>query len=291
MSIAALVIALPLATGQPAAQAMWGNPGPEAASSPATDSVTVSTASEAVKDSSPGTLETAPHDTIVVTAEPGAPPGDPLHGINSLSYSAVQSVDKAITGPVARAYKRTLPGPARSGLRNVLRNLGEPVVFLNYLLQLKPGKSIETLGRFTINSTIGVAGLFDVAKRKPFHLPYRTNGFGYTLGYYGVKPGPYMYLPLIGPTTLRDLGGRLVDLSVVPVAVGKPFTNPAFAIPTTAIRLIDERAEAEDTTRKLIDDAADPYAAVRDDYLRTRQAEIDALKGIDRDENPPSTKL
>lgn len=221
----------------------------------------------------------APVDTIVVTARQSPPPGDPLQALNAKSFSVVQSVDEAVTGPVARTYKKSVPSPVRSGLRNFLGNLEEPVVFLNYLLQLKPGKSAETLGRFAINSTIGGAGLLDVAKRRPFKLPHRRNGFGYTLGYYGVKPGPYMYLPLIGPTTVRDLGGRLIDLSVLPMAVGKPFSELAFVVPTTTVRLIDERAEADDEIRTVRDGDADPYSAVRAHYLRERQAEIDALRG------------
>lgn len=215
---------------------------------------------------------------IVVTAKPSAPPGDPLQGLNVESFKVVQAVDGAVTGPVARGYKKTVPSPIRSGLRNVLRNLSEPVVVVNYMLQLKPGKSLETLGRFAVNSTIGVAGLFDVAKSRPFALPYRTNGFAYTLGYYGVKPGPYMYLPLIGPTTVRDLAGRMGDISLLPLTVGKPFNEAAFVIPTTTIRLIDERAEADDEIRKQTTENADLYAAIRSRYLSRRQAEIDALR-------------
>ncbi len=227
-----------------------------------------------------------PDDSIVITARPAPPPSDPLQGLNLQSFSVVQSVDDAVTGPVSMAYKNTVPSPIRSGLRNVLSNLQEPIVSLNYLLQLKPGKSLETLGRFAINSTIGVAGLFDVAKKPPFKLPRRTNGFGYTLGYYGVKPGPYLYLPLMGPTTVRDLIGRVVDLSVLPFAVGKPFNKPAFAIPTTVIRLLDERAEGDEAMRELLDDSADPYDTIRTNYLRTRQAEIDALHGKHRQNDP-----
>lgn len=220
---------------------------------------------------------------IVVTARPAAPAADPLEALNARSFAVVQSVDAAVAAPVARAWSRTVPSPVRSGLRNALGNLQEPVVALNYLLQLKPGKSAETLGRFAINSTIGVAGLFDVAKRRPFNLPLRRNGFAYTLGYYGVKPGPYLYLPLMGPTTVRDLVGRIGDLSVLPVAVGRTFNDPAFVLPATTIRLIDERAEADGAIRAVREGTADPYAAVRAHYLRSRQAEIDAL----HDRAPP----
>src|SRR3546814_6026547 len=89
--------------------------------------------------------------------------------------------------------------PVRDGLGNALRNISEPVNFLNFLLQFKIGKAAETLGRFVVNTTFGVGGLVDVAKTKPFNLPYRRNGFANTLGFYGVEPGPYFYLPLVGP--------------------------------------------------------------------------------------------
>lgn len=229
-----------------------------------------------------------PEDDLVVTARPGAPPGDPLQGLNVTSFTVVQAVDEAVTAPVALAYKRAVPSPVRSGLRNFLSNLQEPIVSLNYLLQFKPGKSAETLGRFAINSTIGVGGLIDVAKTRPFKLPRRTNGFAYTLGYHGVKPGPYLYLPLIGPTTVRDLVGRLGDLSVLPVAVGAPFNQAAFTIPTTSVRLLDERAEAEDGMRTLLEGTADPYSTIREDYLSRRQAEIDALRAKQPDKDRSS---
>lgn len=230
-------------------------------------------------------------NTIIVTARPRSTPGDPFEELNLKSFTVIQTVDKAFTGPAARTYKRSLPSPVRSGLRNALSNLQEPVIFLNFLIQLKPGKSAETFGRFVVNSTIGGAGLFDVAKKRPFNLPHRTNGFAYSLGYYGVKPGPFLYLPLIGPTTLRDVAGRLVDLSVLPFAVGKPFSELAFAIPTTVIRLLDERAEADEDIQKLRAESKSPYSTVRENYLRKRQAEIDELRGRHHDAPDSSTMI
>ena len=214
----------------------------------------------------------------MVTARPAAPRSDPMQALNRTSFEVVRSVDEAVTGPLAREYKQTIPSPVRDGVRNALRNLGEPVVAVNYLLQLKPGKSLETLGRFAINSTAGIAGLFDIAKERPVNLPHRVNGFAYTLGYYGVKPGPYMYLPLIGPTTVRDLVGRVGDMSLVPVTVGGPFRNPTIVIPATTIRLIDERAEADEVIQANRADE-DPYDLTRSKYLAQRQAEIDTLRG------------
>lgn len=246
-------------------------PTPADASAPAQDPPTDAPSPD------PAAEPTDPN-AIIVTARPSVPE-DPLQSVNAEIFGTVQAVDTAVIGPAALTYKRTVPGPVRSGLRNFFNNLQEPVVFLNYLLQIKPGKAVETLGRFTINTTIGVAGLVDVAKKRPFKLPRRPNGFGHTLGYYGVKPGPYMYLPLIGPTTTRDLFGRWVDLLVLPAAVGQPFNDPLYSITTVVIRSLDERAEADEALRKLREESADPYVDIRRAYLQTRQAEIDALRG------------
>lgn len=216
---------------------------------------------------------------IVVTADPPPDPGDPIQQVNTVSFEVTQAVDDALVAPVSLTYQRALPKPLRTGLRNFLGNLQEPVVFLNFLIQIKPGKAFETLGRFTINSTIGGAGLVDVAKKRPFNLPRRPNGFANSLGYYGVKPGPYLFLPLIGPTTVRDLFGRWLDLLVLPVSVGKPFNRPVWATSTFVVRSLDDRAESDGRLRAIREGSADPYEAMRDAYLRERQSEIDALRG------------
>lgn len=215
---------------------------------------------------------------IVVTGEKGAPPGDPLEKLNAQSFEAVQSVDKAVVEPVAKAYNKGLPRPVRKGLRNFFSNIGEPIVFAAYLLQFKPGKAAETAGRFGINSTLGLFGFVDVAKRKPFNLPYRNNGLANTLGYYGIGPGPYMYLPIVGPTTLRDIIGDTVDKMILPMAVGAPFNKPAVVIPATVLNQLGERA-AFDETIQAIRKEDDPYTVYKTLYLKQRQAEIDALHG------------
>ncbi|MCE3590054.1 VacJ family lipoprotein, partial [Escherichia coli] len=102
------------------------------------------------------------------------------------------------------------------GIRNFFNNLSEPVSFLNFMLQIKPGRAAETVARFAVNTTVGVGGVIDVARRKPFRRPRRPNGFANTLGFYGVKPGPFLFLPLIGPTTVRDLVGLSIDRMVLP---------------------------------------------------------------------------
>lgn len=217
-------------------------------------------------------------EDIVVTAQP-TPKEDPLKRANEVSFEAVEAVDDAVVAPVAMAYKDGLPNPIRTGLHNFLYNIGEPVVAVNFLLQLKPGKAMETVGRFAINSTVGVAGLFDVAKKKPFHLPHRVNGFAYTMGYYGVKQGAYLYLPLIGPTTVRDVTGRLMDLAFLPTFVGAPFNNFYYTIPSGVIYALDDRVAFDDKWQELKNSDRPPYAALRDYYLAKRQAEIDELRG------------
>lgn len=217
-------------------------------------------------------------EDIVVTAQP-TPKEDPLKQANEVTFAVAQAADEAIVGPAAMAYKDGLPKPFRKGLHNFLFNIGEPVVAVNFLLQLKPGKAIETVGRFVINSTIGVAGLFDVAKKKPFKLPHRVNGFAYTMGYYGVKPGAYLYLPLIGPTTVRDVTGRLMDLAFLPTVVGAPFNNPYYTLPSGVIYALDDRVLFDDKLQELRNGDRPPYAALREYYLTKRQAEIDELRG------------
>jgi phospholipid-binding lipoprotein MlaA len=201
---------------------------------------------------------------------------DPLERVNEQSYKAVQAVDGAVVAPLARGYKRGIPKPVRDGIHNFLDHVQEPVVFLNYLLQLKPGKAAETAGRFVVNTTVGLVGVIDVAKKRPFNLPHRTNGLGNTLGYYGVGPGPYFFLPLIGPTTMRDLLGTSVDRLVLPATLGAPFNKPYYAIPTNVLSALDYRVAADEKLATL-HNAEDPYAATRKDYLERRKAEIGSL--------------
>lgn len=220
-------------------------------------------------------LDNSQGEVIVVSGKHGPPPGDPLATLNEKSFEVVQAIDHVVVEPVAGVYEQ-VPDPVRDGLHNFLQNLTEPVVALNFLLQLKPVSAVRTVGRFAINTTIGVAGLVDMAKRDPFHLAYRKNGLANTLGYYGVGPGPYLYLPLMGPTTVRDLAGRLVDLSLVPMLVGKPLTEPVVAIARGSLTSLDERLRDAPALRA-IRESEDPYTAAKERYLRMRQEEIDAL--------------
>lgn len=218
-----------------------------------------------------------PESITVSTRLPGARI-DPFKGLNVVTFKTVQVVDDALISPLAKGYRAIMPTPIRDGLHNVIYNLREPFIAANFLLQLKPGKSAETLGRFALNSTVGLAGLFDVARRKPFRLPHRSNSFSNTLGYYGVGTGPYMYLPLIGPTTLRDLTGRVADRMVLPFALGGTSIPVEVTVPVVVVGVMDRRLVDDERVALLRNGKPDPYTATREDYLKRRKAEITALK-------------
>jgi phospholipid-binding lipoprotein MlaA len=216
---------------------------------------------------------------IIVTGRTPPPREDPLQGVNKQSFAAIQAVDGAVVGPVALAYEKAVPSPVRSGVRNFLANLHEPETCLNFVLQHKIGKALQTVGRFALNSTIGAAGLFDFAARRPFRLKKHYNGFANTLGFYGVKPGPFLFLPIVGATTVRDLFGYAVDKTLLPFGVGKPFTQTTYTLPTGVLSALDHRNETAAQIAKINDGATSPYVALRAAYLQRRQAEIDELHG------------
>jgi phospholipid-binding lipoprotein MlaA len=206
-------------------------------------------------------------------------PGDPLEKFNRTMFARFQSFDREFFRPVAIGYAHVVPKPVRGGLRHFFSNLGEPLVALNYLLQFKPGKAAETLGRFVVNSTLGIGGLIDVAKTHDFRLPHRPNSFGNTLAIYGVKPGPYLFLPVLGPTTLRDLVGGQAEGFVYPLAIGKPFDRLEYQIPHAVLTGLDQRAESDADLQALYAGSVDPYASLRSSYLQDRQGEIDHIRG------------
>lgn len=230
--------------------------------------------------------DTQAENEIVVEGEYGPVDADPIGAFNETSYRLTQNLDQTFVEPVAYAYRDGLPDPLRDGLGNVVRNLREPANFLNFLLQLKVGKAFETLGRFAINSTLGIGGLIDVAEKPGIGLPYRRNGFANTMGFYGVDSGAYLYLPIAGATSVRDLLGDTLDQFVLPVAVGRPFNTPAYAAPYFVISNLDTRLEV-DAELERIGETVDPYAARRDTYLYRREREIALLRG----EQPPEPPM
>ena len=219
------------------------------------------------------------HSGIIVSARGKPPPEDPLQNLNLQTYEVVQAIDKAVIAPVANGYTKAVPAPLRHGVHNMLVTLEEPTVFVNFLLQHKIGKAAETLGRTVINLTLGLGGLIDVASRKPFKLPHRVNGFGYTMGFYGVKSGPYLFLPLFGSTSVRDLAGRILDMAILPRTIGKPFKGTYWTLGYGAARSIDDRVELDLVLTDIRENSADPYISMKKRYLDLRQAQIDELHG------------
>ena len=226
-------------------------------------------------------------DVIIVEGEVGPSERDPAVEFNETSYRITQDLDEVFLEPVAYAYRDGLPDPLRDGLGNVVRNLSEPTNFINFLLQGKVGKAFETLGRFAINSTVGLGGLIDIAGKKNIGLPHRRNGFANTLGFYGVEPGAYLYLPVTGATTVRDLIGNGFNQLPLPLIVGKPFNSPEYTIPFFVVSSLDTRLEVDEELQR-IDATIDPYAARRDSYLWTRERDIALLKG---DPVPPKPNI
>ena len=218
-------------------------------------------------------------DVIVVEGRLGPPPGDPMIELNETVLKVSLALDTAFVEPIADSYRDDVPSPLRKALRNFFRNLTEPVNFINFLLQGKPKSAIETFGRFAINSTLGVGGLVDWAGNDNFDMPYQRNGFANTMGYYGIGPGPFLVLPLVGATTLRDALGGGLDQLVLPTAIGKPFNTLYYAIPAYSVNSLEFRIEFDDELEE-VKGAAVPYDLLKQYYLERREREINALKGI-----------
>ena len=214
---------------------------------------------------------------IVVSGSRAMQKIDPVQSLNKVSFETIESVDKAVIGPVMHVYRDGIPHPVRQGLHNFFFNLTEPVNALNHVLQLHPGRALQTLARFGINSTIGIGGLLDVAQNKPFNIHYRPNGFGNTLGYWGIGPGPYLFLPLVGPTSVRDLIGSLLDQAAVPFAI-KPLKNPYYVVTAGVITELDYRVDIDAGVER-VRKTSNVYASYRKAYFESRFEEIEALHG------------
>ncbi|MEI8362331.1 MAG: VacJ family lipoprotein [Betaproteobacteria bacterium] len=194
---------------------------------------------------------------------------DPLEGINRGIYKFNDVADKAIIKPVATAYKAVAPTPIRKGFNNFFRNLGSVTTVFNDLLQFKFANAFTDAGRFVINSTFGIAGFIDVASMDK--IEFRKEDFGQTLGYWGVGNGAYLVLPLLGPSSLRDTTGLLVDMHTTdPITYTHNIGEVRLNNQLRAAQFLDKRTELL-TATDLVDEASlDPYAFMRDAYLQRR---------------------
>lgn len=198
---------------------------------------------------------------------------DPAEGLNRGIFKFNNVVDEAVMEPVARGYRSAVPDPARKGVRNVLRNLKTPSILANNILQADTVGAGDTVTRFFANTLFGFGGVVDVAAKEG--IPYREEDFGQTLGVWGAKPGAYIVLPLLGPSSVRDTTGLVVDSYTDPLRLWLMNTDRAgWYYGKVAVGSIDKREELLDVLADLKKNSIDYYAAVRSSYVQRREAMI-----------------
>ncbi|MGH7995385.1 MAG: MlaA family lipoprotein [Opitutaceae bacterium] len=199
---------------------------------------------------------------------------DPLEPLNRRVFAFNQQVDRFLIKPIAEGYLHVVPPPGRDGIRNFVQNLGEPLVFLNSVLQGDLKRSGNAAARFAINTTAGIAGVFDVAAKNG--LRYQIGDFGQTLYVWGFKAGPYLVLPVVGPSDPRDAIGSGIDLYLDPFRyVAERYNYPTgISVAKAAIAGIDQRARSIGTLDELKRESVDYYASFRSLYRQHRAAEV-----------------
>ena len=208
---------------------------------------------------------------------PGADPRDPFEAQNRQVLAFNEGVDNAVLRPAAEAYREAVPSPVRTGIRNVLNNLNQPVILANNLLQARFLDAGQTLMRFYINTTAGLLGIFDVAT--PAGATERPADFGQTLASYGLPDGPFLMLPILGPTNLRDAVGQGVDTLANPVGLAGGYilgttVNGVVGVGRGTLGGLDLRAENIETLDALRADSLDFYARLRSVVQQRRDAEL-----------------
>jgi phospholipid-binding lipoprotein MlaA len=200
---------------------------------------------------------------------PDADPRDPLEPMNRAVFSFNDTFDDAIATPVAKAYRAVLHQEIRSRVANFFSNIGDVFIGVNNILQGKFQDGIEDWARVAFNSTIGLAGIHDVAS--DMGLEKHDEDFGQTFGRWGVGSGPYLVLPFIGPSTLRDGTGLMLDYYADPL---NDFRPSGVKDKLWALRLVNRRAELLDASSLLEQAALDRYIFLRDAYLQRRRSQI-----------------
>jgi phospholipid-binding lipoprotein MlaA len=198
---------------------------------------------------------------------------DPLERMNRATFAFNDVLDRALIEPVTRGYRAIVPHPLRMGVRNFLRNLRSPVNVANQILQGDIEGGASDVARFAVNTTIGVGGLFDVAK--DMGLPYEYEDFGQTLGTWGVGQGPYLVIPVLGPSTFRDAAGLAVDSFADPVRIYLYNTDQeGWDYARIIMTGIDTREQLLDAINDLRRNSIDYYAAMRSTYGQHRAAQV-----------------
>jgi phospholipid-binding lipoprotein MlaA len=205
---------------------------------------------------------------------------DPMEPTNRALYRVNAALDQTLLGPLATGYRRAVPAPARDGIRNALRNASSPMDFANHLLQGKPCRAGDTLLRLVINSTFGIGGLIDVAQQ--MGIQARKTDFGITLGVWGVPPGPYVYVPLLSASNVRDLAGGGVDLAADPwswVASGTVLDDVDWG--RVGMEVVDTSERWLDRVREINRTSLDPYVTYRSMYRQYRVRAVERARDAD----------
>lgn len=210
---------------------------------------------------------------------------DPLEPMNRAVFAFNKAADTAVIGPMAKAYKAVVPEAPRQGVSNLMRNLREPWVFVNDILQFKFKRAGTTLSRFVVNTVAGVGGLFKVSEK--MGIKYHSEDFGQTLAMWGLGDGPYIVLPFLGPSNLRDTAGLTTYFFYDPTAKGLKEIDDSgklfdLALIRTSIDAWDARVRYDEVLRELYTED-DPYVFARTVYWQTRRYEI-------FDGNPPASQ-
>jgi phospholipid-binding lipoprotein MlaA len=202
-------------------------------------------------------------------------PQDPLEGYNRAVFRFNDAVDRTVLKPTATAYKDYTPGPVQTGVNNFFGNLSDAWSGVNNLLQGKGQAGMGDLTRFAFNSTFGILGVLDIASEAG--IPKHNEDFGQTLGVWGVPSGPYLMLPLLGPSTVRDTAALPADIGGDIWKYKQPHNWRNIG---NVVRVVDKRATLLDATSLLEDAALDRYDFIRDGYMQRRQSQV-------YDGNPP----
>jgi phospholipid-binding lipoprotein MlaA len=195
-------------------------------------------------------------------------PRDPLERVNRVSYKVTDVVDRAVLRPVAKGYKAIAPQFVETGVSNFFENLGQPTVIVNDLLQAKFRPALSDTGRFLMNTTFGVGGLWDAASS--LGLEKHDEDFGQSLGKWGTPSGAYLFIPFYGPSTVRDGIGAVADLYTDPIHYVE---RDAWRYGLQGMNLIDTRARLLETDQAL-QNTFDRYAFIRNAYLQRRQYQV-----------------
>ena len=208
---------------------------------------------------------------------PGEPdPRDPLEGMNRSVYQFNDALDRAVFTPVAKTYQAVTPVPVRDCVSNFFGNLRDVWSSINFFLQGSVPDGINGFGRVLMNTTVGGLGCFDAAAT--VGVPRQHNDFGLTLGVWGVSEGPYLVLPLLGPSTVRDGAGLIVDVNG---GVIDHIENVRLRNSLWGVGLLDTRSRLLDASEMVDDLALDSYSFIRDAYLQRRGNTLNSLRGGD----------